>query len=238
MTGRFVPRHRRHGSWRPRLSPTLLEHELHSTVARSLPLAVALLSLAVTACDNDPVEPDPGPGPEIQLVRAPTVGRSHYSLGNTPTGGQGQPISGLSCIAGPAAYHIHAHVSLFVKGEQIGIPAGIGITNPVVLNGYVTFDPMKCFYEIHTHDASGIVHLHANAGQSRPLTLGRLFDLWGHSLTRTNVAGQAGRVVVYVDQQRFDGDLRGIVLADKTLVSLQVGSPLVAPPRYIIPTNP
>jgi hypothetical protein len=209
-------------------------------VSRSLPLLpVSSLALMLVACGGDTlVEVDPGPGPEVQLVRASTVGRSSYPLGNTPTGGQGQPISGLSCISGPAPNHVHAHVSLFVKGEQIGIPAGIGITNPAVVNGYINFDPTKCFYEMHTHDGSGIIHLHANTGHIGPLTLGQLFDLWGQPLTRTNVAGQAGRVVVYVDQQRFDGDLRGVVLGDKTLVSLQVGSPLVAPPRYVIPANP
>jgi hypothetical protein len=62
--------------------------------------------------------------------------------------------------------------------------------------------------------------------------------VWGQQLTPANVAGQAGRVVVYVDQQRHHGDLRSIVLGDHTLVSLQVGGPLVAPPRYIFPANP
>jgi hypothetical protein len=214
---------------------------MRSMMTRSLLLLpVASLALGLAACRDDPApaEPDPGPGPEIQLVPATAVGRAVYPVGNTPSGGQGQPTSGLSCIAGMAPNHVHAHLSLFVNGEQIGIPAGIGITNPVVANGYINFDRTKCFYEMHTHDGSGIIHLHANAGHTGPLTLGQLFDLWGQPLSRTNVAGQAGRVVVYVDQQRFDGDLRGIVLSDRTLVSLQVGSPLVAPPRYIIPANP
>lgn len=63
-----------------------------------------------------------------------------------------------------------------------------------------------------THDASGIIHLHPNPGQARALTLGQLFDLRGQPLTRESVAGQAGRVVAFVDQQRHDGDLRAIVL--------------------------
>ena len=209
-------------------------------VSRSLPLLpVSALALMLVACGDDaPVEVDPGPGPEVQLVRASTVGRASYAPGNTPTGGQGQPISGLSCISAMGPYHRHAHVSLFVKGEQIAIPVGIGITNPVVANGYINFDRTKCFYEVHTHDASGIIHLHPNPGQARALTLGQLFDLWGQPLTRQNVAGQTGRVVVYVDQQRYDGDLRAIVLDEHTLVSLQVGSPLVAPPRYVVPASP
>ncbi len=202
-------------------------------------LVIPSLVLALSACSNAaPVEPDPGPGAEVQLVRASTVGRAFYPLGNTATGGQGQPISGLSCISAMGPYHRHAHVSLFVKGEQIAIPLGIGIMNPVVANGYVNFDRTKCFHEMHSHDASGVIHLHPNPGEARALTLGQLFDLWGQPLTRQNVAGQAGRVVAFVGQQRYDGDLRAIVLDEHTLVNLQVGSPLVAPPRYIVPANP
>ena len=202
-------------------------------------IAIAVVAGAL-ACDGENRITDPGPGPDIQLARATTVGRAYYPIGNWPQGGQGQPISGVSCIitSPPPAYHVHAHVSLYVNGEQIAIPAGLGVVNPILTNGYVNFDLNKCFYEIHTHDATGVVHLHANGGQNRPLTLGQVFDVWGQPLTRDNVAGQLGRVIVFVDQQRFDGDLRSIVLSAGTLVSLQVGAPLVAPPRFIIPANP
>ena len=196
--------------------------------------------LGAVACGGENMITDPGPGPEIQLTRATTVGRAYYPIGNWPQGGQGQPISNVSCVitSPPPAYHVHAHLSLYVNGEQIAIPAGLGVVNPIFTNGYVNFDVTKCFYEIHTHDATGVIHLHANAGANRPLTLGQVFDVWGQPLTRTNVAGQLGRVSVFVDQQRYDGDLRSIVLSAGTLVSLQVGSPLVAPPRFIIPANP
>ena len=196
--------------------------------------------LGAAACGGENMITDPGPGPEVQLARATTVGRAYYPIGNWPLGGQGQPISGVSCIitSPPPAYHVHAHVSLYVNGEQIAIPAGLGVVNPILTNGYVNFDVTKCFYEIHTHDATGVIHLHANAGANRPLTLGQVFDVWGQTLTRENVAGQLGRVTVFVDQQRYDGDLRSIVLSAGTLVSLQVGSPLVAPPRFVIPANP
>jgi len=175
----------------------------------------------------------------VELIRATTTGRSEFPMGNTAEGGQGQPISGLSCISGgPPAYHVHAHVSLFVRGEQIAIPAGVGIVNPVLTNGYVNFDPTKCFYELHTHDASGIIHLHANAGQGRPLTLGQLFGVWGRTLSREDLVGNSGSVVAYVDQKLYAGDLASIVLSDHTQVTLEVGDPRVKPPTYLFPTNP
>src|SRR6266545_4844952 len=132
------------------------------------------LAVGTLGCGGDPLTPDPGPGPEVVLTRATTVGRAYYPIGNWPQGGQGQPISDIACIitSPPPAYHVHAHVSLFVEGEQIAIPAGLGVVNPILTNGYVNFDVNKCFYEIHTHDATGVIHLHANAGKDRPLTLG------------------------------------------------------------------
>jgi hypothetical protein len=175
----------------------------------------------------------------IELIRATTTGRAVFPIGNTADGGQGQPISGISCISGgPPAYHLHAHVSLFVRGEQIAIPAGVGIVDPVLVNEYVIFNPTKCFYELHTHDASGIIHLHANAGQSRPLTLGSLFGVWGRTLSRDNLVGNAGSVIAYVNQQLYTGDLASIVLSNHTQVTLEVGEPRVKPPTYLFPTNP
>jgi hypothetical protein len=174
----------------------------------------------------------------VELIRATTTGRSVYPNGNTPEGGQGQPISGVSCIAGAALYHVHAHLSLFVRGEQIAIPAGVGIQSPVVTDGYVTFDRTKCFYEVHTHDASGIIHLHANAGRVLPITLGQLFAVWGRTLSREDVAGNAGPVVAYVNQQLYTGDLGSIALTNHTQVTLEVGDPRVKPPTYLFPTNP
>jgi hypothetical protein len=211
-------------------------------VVSRLRVATVLTAAGFIACGGDALGPesDPGPGPEVQLVRATTVGKAYYPIGNWPQGGQGSPISGVSCVITnpPPAYHVHAHLSLYVNGEQIAIPAGLGVVNPNYVNGYVNFDVTKCFYEIHTHDATGVIHLHANSGADRPLTLGQVFDVWGQPLSRENVAGQLGRVVAYVDQVRYEGDLRAIVLSANTLVSLQVGAPLVAPPKFILPANP
>ena len=100
----------------------------------------------------------------------------------------------------------------------------------MLTNGYVNFDRTKCFYEVHTHDASGIIHLHANSGRVLPFTLGQLFAVWGRTLSREEVAGNAGSVIAYVNQQLFTGDLGSIVLADHTQVTLEVGEPRVKPP--------
>jgi len=238
-------------SWDPfhSLAPTLGDQSfLDRRVAGSFGPPFANYALYASVWRNNPrgmfdqynpnVSCDFAADAVIELIRATSLGRSVYPPGNTPLGGHGQATSGISCISGPPAYHLHAHVSLFVRGEQIEFPAGAGIVDPVVTNGYVNFNPAKCFYEMHSHDASGIIHLHANAGQARPLTLGQLFDVWGRPLSRTDVAGNIGTVFAYVNQQLYTGDLRAIVLSDHTQVTLAVGDPQVKPPTYLFPTNP
>ncbi|MEX0818007.1 MAG: peptidylprolyl isomerase, partial [Pirellulaceae bacterium] len=75
-----------------------------------------------------------------------------------------------------AAEHIHAHLTIFVDGTHVVIPNNVGVGN----SGFLS--------QIHTHDATGELHIHpiANEARDRTLTLGDFFDTW-----RTN-AGLAG----------------------------------------------
>lgn len=172
----------------------------------------------------------------ITITPGTTIGRAAYPAGNTPQGGRGGSISGVDCINSNGAYHIHSHLTLFVKGEQIAIAAGIGVVPPVLENGYATFNPSSCFYWLHTHDATGVIHV--NPAVLKDMTLGMMFDVWGYPLSRTEVAGNIGAVIVYVDGIRYEGDPRDIVFVDNKEISLQVGVPLVKPPLYRIPANP
>ena len=60
-------------------------------------------------------------------------------------------------------YHIHTHLDIFVDGKNYTVPALIGITN-------------NCFYWLHTHDQSGIIHIESPV--KRDFNLGQFFDLW------------------------------------------------------------
>jgi hypothetical protein len=62
------------------------------------------------------------------------------------------------------AYHIHAKLFLYVDGKPQIVPASIGI------------DP-RFIAPVHTHDASGIVHM--ESARPYPFTLGQFFTLWG-----------------------------------------------------------
>ena len=212
---------------------------------RAAPLlqTVAILVLMLGCKDGTAprrTEPEhPGYASPVQLTLGGTVGEVRFNPGNTASGGQGAEIGGVRCIKGASdiAYHEHAHVSLFVNGKQIAIPAAIGVTqwkmDQSVGDGFVTGG--SCFYGLHTHDATGIIHVEPPT-QER-LTLGQLFQLWGQPLSRTNAAGFAGDVTVYVDGVLHQGDLKAIPLFGKQEITLQVGSPLAPIPSYILPAG-
>jgi len=197
----------------------------------------ALAALALTAAagcggggqGNEP----PTPAGAIPLRSGMTLGRAVFPIGNTPEGGQGQTIDGVPCNLGAEDYHIHLHLSLWVDGEQIAIPAGVGFKDPIEENGIVVDG--VCLYELHTHDASGIIHV--EAPEPRTYTLGQLFRVWGRPLETGGVAGFAGPVAVYVDGARYEGDPRGIVFADHQQIALVVGAPPASLPVYAFPSG-
>jgi len=168
----------------------------------------------------------------IPLNIAGVVGKDSLPPGDTPQGGQGDPVGEIACLGEEQlAYHIHVHLSLIVNGEQLAIPLGIGVLDRQVLGGFVTGG--SCFYWLHTHDASGIVHVESpNPGT---LTLGQFFDVWGQLLTTTSVAGFTGPVSVYVDGKSYTGDPRAIGFTERMQITLEVGTPLVPPPVYAFP---
>jgi hypothetical protein len=196
------------------------------------PFSLLLLLTIPLGCDdvaNGPTEtePDPEPLAPVDLVEGTTLGVEHFPLGNTQTGGQGEPVSGVGCID-EIDLHYHAHVSLFVEGERIALPPAIGIVDPVLENGFV--ESGTCFYWLHTHDATGLIHIEPPTDDD--LTLGQLFDVWGQTLSAHEVAGFEGTVSVFVDGERYEGDARDIVFTSRKHISLQVGRPLAPPPLY------
>src|SRR5260370_3861182 len=67
-----------------------------------------------------------------------------------------------------SAFHIHAHVSLYINGQSVSIPGNVGIAG----------DPSapSCFYWLHTHSTDGVIHIEAPNGVSP--TLKNFFYIW------------------------------------------------------------
>jgi hypothetical protein len=179
--------------------------------------------------------PTPGPNAStkpIQLANGENLGAKFVKgkYPDTPAGGRGQTVDGVGCGAMEyAQFHVHTHLAIFHDGKQLAVPQYIGFA-PSLAGG--------CLYWIHTHDASGIIHVEApdiNPPQGGPYTLGMLFDIWGQPLERGNVAGLVGPVTAYVNGAPWTGDLHAIPLGAHQQIVLEVGTPVVAPPNYVFP---
>jgi hypothetical protein len=185
-----------------------------------------------------PTPPPPPPPPAIPPLAPASalndgrqIGEVAWPNGATATGGQGQPIANLTCGAVPTGFHGHAHLSIFVNGVAKAIPANIGIV--AARTGQAA-----CDYPLHTHDLSGMLHMHALT--RTVFTLGQFFTVWGQTLSTTNIAGFTGLpVVVYITDNNtasttsiYSGDLAAIEFIPHREVTIQIGSAISAIPNY------
>ncbi|MER3409313.1 MAG: hypothetical protein C4306_04220 [Thermoleophilia bacterium] len=111
--------------------------------------------------------------------------------------------------------HTHQHLDLVVDGRLVPVPAGIGI------------DPRGRFIaELHTHDASGIIHV--EAPRLRRFTLGEFFDVWGLRFSARCLGGYCARgarkVWVFVNGRRVLGDPRQIPLRQHDEIVVAYGT--------------
>lgn len=198
------------------------------TFRHLVPLLVVLLGGATVAAVSQAAAP-------IPLVQGTQIGASMFEPGDTPQGGNGQPVDGIEGSSREMLrVHIHAHLSIFYKGQQIAVPYGIGIVKPFeVSHNFVGRG--NGFYWLHTHDATGIIHI--ESPDERAYTLGNFFDIWGEPLSSRTVAGLKGAVRAFIDGKPYKGNPRDIVLEAHRLITLEVGAPVVTPPTYIFPNG-
>jgi hypothetical protein len=137
----------------------------------------------------------------------------------------GQPVNGVGC--GPTegqVEHIHQHLDVIVDGKTYTAPALVGIIVP------------KCYYWIHVHDTTGVIHVEAPIQDS--FNLGDFLDIWSvtpstmsapgyppykvdKSLLHTILTRQPS--VVAVNGKAYSGDIRKIPLQAHTMITLGYG---------------
>ena len=134
------------------------------------------------------------------------------------------PMPAVGCLAPPIVYHVHAHLSIFVDGRPVVVPANLGIRP-------------GCIAAVHTHDITGILHLEGPA--PRLFTLADVFQVWGQPLGATHLldrtAADPSEIVAHVNGELYTGSPETIPLASHTVVVLQIGQPLVSPPPFRFP---
>ena len=85
-------------------------------------------------------------------------------------------------------YHVHSHLDVFVDGQAVVVPAGLGINikDPAVhtfqVDGNAQYGGLNppcdqpCISPLHSHDITGI--LHTESATKKANTLGQLFSEW------------------------------------------------------------
>jgi hypothetical protein len=130
------------------------------------------------------------------------------------------PVDNVYCDAQEQlAFHIHAHVSIYINGQAAPLPAQIGIAGD-----------QSCLYWLHTHDTTGVIHMEAPVNRS--FVLGNFLDEWSTVFPNlgypTQLGGQTGWQA-YVDGKPYTGDFRKIPLVAHTLITLAYNSPNAVP---------
>jgi len=199
-------------------------------------IALVIATGIAVACSNDSKNPLTPTGPKfsapIPIEIGHTIGATTYATGDSSTGGQGQTVDGINCDTLAPHYHIHAHLTFIANGTQRAIPLGVGVNDPFLIQNFVV--AAGCFYWIHTHDATGFIHV--EAPDSADYTLGQFFDIWGQSLTRSNIAGFSGTVTAFVDSTEYTGDLSALIFKPHQQITLIVGTVPDTIPIYAFPS--
>jgi len=135
-------------------------------------------------------------------------------------------------------FHVHAHLDVYLNGNPVLVPAGLGIDteNPGVhlfntlgLPAYGGINPpchTPCISPLHTHDVTGI--LHTESATRKFNTLGQLFMEWNVPLTPTCVSTYCmptTPIAVYVNGAKFTGDPRTIPLSNFQQITVVIGTP-------------
>jgi hypothetical protein len=137
-------------------------------------------------------------------------------------------VAGLTMLTEEGVVmHLHEHLSVTVDGRRVTVPAHIGIDT--VADRYSP---------IHTHDTTGIVHV--ESAVPRTFLLGQVFTEWDVELGPGSVGGyhdgrDGAQVAVFVDRERYRGDPRDVVLAERQDIDLVVTTDGSVPPA---PTKP
>jgi hypothetical protein len=142
-------------------------------------------------------------------------------------------------------HHVHAHLDVFVDGQAVTVPAGLGINidDPRVrvfddvagATGYGGIDPAcakPCISPLHTHDVTGVIHTESPTNVDN--TLGELFAEWGVKLDAKCVEQYCRpdtKIAIYVDGAPFTGDPRKIALTDQKEIAVVIGSPPAEIPK-------
>src|SRR6266516_732681 len=122
------------------------------------------------------------------------------------------PIVHLQALtAEGAVLHIHQHLDIYLNGQHLTVPEGIGIDD----NSFLT--------EIHTHDTTGLIHVESPT--QKTFRLGQFFGEWGVRVSPTCLGSYCGHLRWWVDGKPQTGDPADLPLREHQEIVIAVGRP-------------
>jgi hypothetical protein len=127
------------------------------------------------------------------------------------------PIDGIQCNnVEQLVFHNHAHLDIFINGQPYKVPSQIGITG-------------RCFYWLHTHDESGVIHIESPVVKN--YTLGQFFDVWNKTSSNNQIFGDIANgkntPTVYVNGKKLSSGVnyKDIKLNQHDEIAIIYGKP-------------
>lgn len=156
---------------------------------------------------------------------------AHFAFPGTSTAPQtlqpanGNPVDNIACVPSEGqVQHFHDQMYVYQHGQPVPVPQNIGI---VIGRG--------CLYSLHTHDATGIMHIESDS-PTQAYYLGNFFDIWGQTLSTTQFMGNkvdsSNKLVIDVYDESgklttYTGDPAKLQLAPHQTIYLLYDSPNV-----------
>ena len=142
---------------------------------------------------------------------------------------EGEVVDGVPCLRNDLPVrHLHVHLTVLLDGTRVTVPAGIGVGKPWGYGPPGFIAAGACFAWIHTHDATGLVHVFTEPGKT--FTLGQLFEVWGRPLAAGGALGYTGPLAITVGGRAFAGDPTALSLTPFEGIVLELGKPPTMPP--------
>ncbi len=168
-----------------------------------------------------------GLGPEgVPLQKGP-------QLAPPNTGLTGAPIAGVQCNATEQlTYHHHAHLAIFINGQNRSIPLGVGMVPPALVqqtaNGDFATGSQTCLYWLHVHAQDGILHIESPTPKTYELA--QFFAIWHLPLSPNQIGAYKGTVTATYNGKPWTGNPQQIPLTEHAQIVLNLGGPTVTPP--------
>ncbi|HEV2580033.1 MAG TPA: hypothetical protein VGT44_04195 [Ktedonobacteraceae bacterium] len=140
------------------------------------------------------------------------------------------PISGVYCDQlEQTAYHHHVLLTIYIDGQNVQVPAGVGLAGSA--------SSPTCYYWLHTHDTSGIIHVEAPSGGS--YSLQNFLSIWqsfantSSTITYPSQLASSAGWTVYVNGKQVNEDFSHIDISSNAawhnLITIMYNSPSAKP---------